>query len=114
MDEQRTSIKAAVGHPTVRDTLTTQLRFYFPQITGLEFGDAEVVVVSDDPVPQQKLERAASQILDRFTRIPRGARTRVLLDAADGASVEAWLARPARFPTAVLTASAARLADDLA
>lgn len=113
MDEQRTSIKAAVGQPAVRDTLTTQLRFYFPQITGVEFGDAEVVVVSVEPVPRRKLERATSRILDRFSRIPRGIRTRTLLDAGDPASVETWIARPGRFPPDVFADAAAALTEDL-
>ena len=113
MDALRTSIEAAVGQRSVRDTLTTQLRFHFPAIIAVEFGDAEVVVVSEEPVPRQQLERTVGRILDRFRTIPRGVRTRSLLDAGDPASVEAWLARPTTFSAAVLDDAAEALADDL-
>ncbi|AUY49104.1 hypothetical protein [Streptomyces sp. CB01881] len=114
METLRTTIKAAVGQPAVRDTLTTQLRFYFPQVTAVEFGTDELTVVSQDAVPLEKLERSVGQILERFKAIPRGVRTRTLLDSGDPASVEAWLAdRPARFPTEVLGSAAAALSEEL-
>jgi seryl-tRNA synthetase len=109
----RTSFTAAVPLQSVRDTLTTQLRFYFPQITALEFDEAEVVVLSEDPLDEQKLARAADRILERFSAIPRGLRTRTLLDADDPDSVQAWLSRPVRFPTDVLAQAVAHLTDDL-
>ncbi|MFF7455087.1 hypothetical protein [Kitasatospora sp. NPDC008115] len=114
MDALRNTIKASVGQPAVRDTLTTQLRFYFPRITAVEFGADELTVVSEEAVPQEKLERSVRLILDRFRAIPRGVRTRTLLDSGDPASVESWLAaRPARFPSAVLCDAADAFAGEL-
>jgi hypothetical protein len=113
MDGLRTRIDTAVRQEALRDILTSQLRFHFPQITAVEFGEAEVVVVSGEPVPRPKLERTIGRILDRFQAIPAGVRPKTLLDVRDVDSVAGWLARPARFPTAALAAAAAELVEEL-
>ncbi|ANP50337.1 hypothetical protein J2Z21_000912 [Streptomyces griseochromogenes] len=113
MAATRTTVKASAGQQAVRDTLTTQLRFHFPDITAVEFHDGEMVVLSDEPVPREKLDRAVVRILERFRAVPRGLRTKTLLDTDDPASVEDWLVRPARFAPDVIGDAAHTLAAEL-
>ncbi|MGW7824496.1 hypothetical protein ACWGLF_41955 [Streptomyces puniciscabiei] len=113
MASTTTTIRATAGQRSVRDTLTTQLRFHFPGITAVEFHDTEITVTSAEPVPPEKLERAVGRILERFRAVPKGVRTRTLLDSGDPGSVKSWLARPARFSPAVLADAAHALAEDL-
>ncbi|OLZ72900.1 hypothetical protein AV521_08055 [Streptomyces sp. IMTB 2501] len=99
--------------PSVRDNLTTQLRFHFPEITALEFADGEVTIHAGQQLATAAVERTVRRILDRFNSVPPAIRSKVLLDSRVADSVQAWGSRRHAFPVAVLADAARAFSKEL-
>lgn len=93
-------------------TIVSQLKFYFPSISTIAFGEDSIQIRDDGSTDPVAVEKALARVVGRLASVPPAARPRTLLTSSSGDLVR-WADQPDRFPIAAFAAAASALADRL-
>jgi hypothetical protein len=108
----RVDAPARIDHPEVQSAISAQIRHFFPEVSGVSFDGAAVILTTDADLDDEKIHDSVRRIVKIIGSIPAGVGTKTVLNPADSGALETWRDN-AKFPRGTFRAALDAFAADL-